>query len=455
MRILGPGLALAATLALGAGEAAAAPPTDPQAAQQQPLQIMRVSEALDLAGPLADVLVANPDTGLDLTHPDLAPRLYSLPGPVPAPDAGTFGGNPPMVAAGAPGWDLIGTLDPPNENPDPDPSDPAGRSGHGTATAGVLGAAWNNGQGGAGVAPNARLVALRSCWDGDQCYDHIQPAAFDWASDRGVRVISLSWLSNSNNGEINSIARNSNTLFVTIPSGNGGSFDADPTSPFPCGVNLANVICVSTSAPDDGLDCGAYGPEVVDVAAPTQNSVTTQNGGGFQPTGCATSYAAPTVAGVATILFGMRPQATPAEVKQAIVASARPAPAWQGRSVSGGIVDAEAAVRALGGGVGPAPLELEVTAKRKQVAERLAVKASCSVACDLKLSAKGRAGGDRFKSKKSEEDLSAGIEEKLPLEFSRRAEREISGERGKAKITVGATSASGDAREVVEVKLKG
>jgi hypothetical protein len=242
---------------------------------------------------------------------------------------------------------------------------------------------------------------------------------------------------------------------VTIPSGNGGAFDADPTNPFPCNANLANVICVSTSAPDDGLDCGAYGPETVDVAAPTQNSVTTQNSGGFQPTGCATSYAAPTVAGVAAILFGMRPNATPAEVKQAIISTARPAGAWQGRSVSGGIVDAAAAVQAMGGGINPPPLELVVDAKAKQAAERLAVRASCSVSCDLELRAKGRAGGEKFKSKRSDEQLDAGIEEKLRLEFSKRTEREISDERGKAKITVSATSGAGDARDVLPVKLKG
>jgi len=449
------GLWMTASLAPGATQALGAAPTDPQAAGQQPLQIMRVPEALDLAGPLADVPVATPDTGLDLDHPDIAPRLFALAQAVPAPDAGTFGGSPPTVAPGAPGWDMIGTLDPPAESPDADPTDPAGRSGHGTAVAGVLGAAWNNGQGGAGIAPNARLMAMRTCWDGDQCYDHIQPPAFDWAADRGARVVSLSWLSGQNAGEVESIARNSNTLFVTIPSGNGGAFDADPTNPFPCSANLANVICVSTSAPDDGLDCGAFGPTTVDVAAPTQNSVTAQNGGGFQPTGCATSYAAPTVAGVAAILFGMRPQATAAEVKQAIVSSVRPAPAWQGRSTSGGIVDAAAAVRALADGVGPAPLELDVAAKAKQAAKRLAVRASCSAPCELRVAAKGKAGGDRFKSKTSKESADAGIEEKLELDFARRIERAIAGERGNAKVTVRASSDVGDAREVVDVKLKG
>jgi hypothetical protein len=353
-------LASACAAALLVSAAPAALPSDPLAGKQEPLRIMRVGPALDRAGPLADVRVFTPDTGLDLDHPDIAPRLFSLPAPVAAPDAGTYGGNPPTVPAGAHGWDMIGTLAPPNENPDSDPTDPPGGSGHGTAVAGILGAAANNGQGGAGVAPNARLIALRTCWDGDQCYGHIQPVSFRWAAQRGARVISLSWLSSADEQGIAQAIRSlDQVLFVTIPSGNGGAFDADPTNPFPCNIDAPNVLCVSTSSPQDGLDCGAFGSRSVDVAVPTRNSVTTRNTGGYiDPTGCATSWAAPTAAGVATILFGIAPQAGTGAVRRAIIDSARDVPAWRNRSVSGGVIDAAAAVslfrsRLGGGGGGP------------------------------------------------------------------------------------------------------
>jgi hypothetical protein len=302
---------------------------------------MRVPQALDLAGrSLQDVPVLVADTGLDLQNPDIAPRLFSLPSPVPAPD-----GVAATVAAGAPGWDLIGTNTPGDVRPDADPDDPLGGSGHGTAVAGILGAAWDNGVGGAGVAPNARFVALRTCWDGDECYQSVQAPAIDWAAARGVRVASFSWLSGPLEPGLRDAIRNHpEVLFVTIPSGNGGAYDADGDDPQPCGLDAPNVLCVSTSAPDDGLDCGAYGPRSVDVAVPTRNTVTTLNGGGSGPVGCATSFASPAAAGVATILFGIDPSATPAEVRSAIIDSARGVPAWAGRSTSGGIVDAAAAV---------------------------------------------------------------------------------------------------------------
>ena len=350
---------LALVLAPGAFAAA---PTDPSAASQQPLALMHVGEALDHIGPqLADVPVLAADTGLDLQHPDIAPRLFSLPQNTPAPDADNPGNPGGTVMAGAAGWDLIGGGDNvPNPfalHPDADPSD---ENGHGTLVAGLLGAAWNNGQGGAGIAPNARFVALRTCWGNDECYQYVQAAAFNWAADRGVRVVSMSWLSSNlpadqEQGLRDAITQHPNVLFVTIPSGNDGAYDVDdPVAqqnktgsmypPYPCSLNAPNVLCVTTSSPSDDLDCGGYGATSVDVAVPTQNSITTSRGGGFGGTGCATSFAAPTAAGLATILFGIDPTATAADVRSAIVDSARKVPAFAGKSVSGGVADAVAAV---------------------------------------------------------------------------------------------------------------
>jgi hypothetical protein len=325
-------------IAAAAGLASAAAPTDPQAAAQQPLTIMNVGAAIDAAGPLSDVPVLVADTGIDTDHPDLAPRILS-----PIPQGSDFIGN---------------TCDPGNgdTNPDNDPNHGA-CSEHGTNVAGLLGAAWNNGVGGAGVAPNATFIPFRTCWDNDQCYEFVQVDAMNRAiDDFGARVVSMSWLVDASiSGDFKKvITSHPNTLFVAIPSGNGGATNAEGESGdrMPCGLDTDNVLCVSTSAPDDGLDCGDYGKTLVDVAVPTQNSITTTNGGGFGPTGCATSFAAPTAAGLATILFGINPQASASQVRQAIISGARPVEAWTNKSVSGGIADAAGAVQAFQGGGG-------------------------------------------------------------------------------------------------------
>ena len=297
------------------------------------------------------MLVTNLDTGLDLDHPEFSGRLATVAAGTPAPLS--FGSPPPppttVPAGGSPGWDLLGTL---TESlvlaPDPDPTDPVGQTSHGTAVAGILGAAFNNGVGGVGVAPNARFLAIRSCWDDDDCFQSIQADAVDWAVARGVRVFSMSWLATKDDYETSfkpSVAAASNALFVAIPGGNGEGGQLADLDRRPCGDPASNILCVSTSSPTDGQDCGEYNPTMVDLAVPTQNNITTTNGGGTGPTGCATSFAAPMAAGAAAVLFGLDPTATPAVVKQALIDSARPVAAWAGKSVSGGVLDLDAAVR--------------------------------------------------------------------------------------------------------------
>ncbi len=105
--------------------------------------------------------------------------------------------------------------------PDPDPTDPVGQTSHGTAVAGILGAAFNNGVGGVGVAPNARFLAIRSCWDDDDCFQSIQADAVDWAVARGVRVFSMSWLADKDDYEMSfkpSVAAASNRCSSRSPA---------------------------------------------------------------------------------------------------------------------------------------------------------------------------------------------------------------------------------------------
>lgn len=351
-------VAVVACLAGAASAFAIAPPDDPLYPQQiaagGALNLIHEPQALASIGstPLADVLVSNFDTGLDLDHPDFLTRLATVPAGTPAPNS--YGSPPPaptvVSAGGSNGWDLLGTNVPGDStlHPDADPTDPVGQTSHGTAVAGILGAAFNNRQGGIGVAPNARFLAMRTCWDDDDCYQSIQSDAANWAAARGVRVVSMSWLADRADYTSDfapALHAASNTLFVAIPSGNGGATLADADRR-PCGDPASNILCVTTSSPTDGLDCGDYNPTIVDLAVPTQNNITTSNGGGFSgATGCATSYAAPIAAGAAAVLFGLDPNATPQIVKQALIDSARPAAAWAGKSVSGGILDLDAAVR--------------------------------------------------------------------------------------------------------------
>ncbi|WP_229507898.1 S8 family serine peptidase [Massilia sp. Dwa41.01b] len=67
---------------------------------------------------------------------------------------------------------------------------------HGTAVAGVIGAQTGNGVGIAGVAPGARIMALRACWEQARqparCNSFTLGKAINFALENGARIINLS-----------------------------------------------------------------------------------------------------------------------------------------------------------------------------------------------------------------------------------------------------------------------
>lgn len=67
---------------------------------------------------------------------------------------------------------------------------------HGTAVAGVIAARTGNGVGIAGVAPGARIMALRACWESKReparCNSFTLGKAINYALENGARIINLS-----------------------------------------------------------------------------------------------------------------------------------------------------------------------------------------------------------------------------------------------------------------------
>jgi DNA-binding beta-propeller fold protein YncE len=106
------------------------------------------------------------------------------------------------------------------------------------------------------------------------------------------------------------------------------------------------------------------------------------------------------------------------------------------------------------GGGGGTALTLELDGKAKQKAKKLAVTATCSIACDLSGSAKGKAGGEKLKSKRAADELAAGESAKLRLKLGRKALRTAKGERGKLTATVVAEAGAERVVEKLKLKLK-
>ncbi|PIQ40659.1 MAG: peptidase S8 [Thalassolituus sp. CG17_big_fil_post_rev_8_21_14_2_50_53_8] len=140
---------------------AQATPNDPAYRYQWHYPAINLPQAWNLSQG-DDVIVAVIDTGVFLAHPDLSGQLT---------DGYDFVSNPDSARDG-------NGLD---SNPD-DPGDsplPGASSWHGTHVAGTIAALTNNAIGGAGVAPNAKIMPLRALGKNNgSSYDIIQAVRY-------------------------------------------------------------------------------------------------------------------------------------------------------------------------------------------------------------------------------------------------------------------------------------
>jgi uncharacterized delta-60 repeat protein len=103
---------------------------------------------------------------------------------------------------------------------------------------------------------------------------------------------------------------------------------------------------------------------------------------------------------------------------------------------------------------GPPPLSLELKAKRKQRAGKLKALLTCSVECQASARAKGRAGGEKFKTKLVKSALPAEVATKLKLKLKRADRADVVGERGRAKVIASAHTIDSSVTEKAKLKLK-
>jgi serine protease len=165
MRKLVATLATLSVLALSAGTAAAAPNDPYWNLQWGPAQINASQAWTTSTGAGATIAVV--DSGVDLDHPDLAGKIVG---------GATFFGCPTQPnGCGNGDWQSGGGTP----------------EAHGTHVAGIAAAVSNNGIGIAGVAPDAKILAVRSLDANGGSFEEIA-AGVRWATDHGANVINLS-----------------------------------------------------------------------------------------------------------------------------------------------------------------------------------------------------------------------------------------------------------------------
>jgi subtilisin family serine protease len=318
-----------------------ATPDDPLFGREWDMSAIRAPEAWDVTTGSAQVTVGVVDTGIDATHPDLAPNLWTNPG-----ESGggreTNGldddGNGRIDDVH--GWDFV--------DEDAQPQD---GNGHGTHVSGTIAARGNDGVGVAGLNWTAAVMPLRVLGDDGSGYVSDVVTAYAYAARKGARVVNASLGGDSfSRAEHDAIVAAPDTLFV-VAAGNDGAND-DVTSEYPCDYDLSNVVCVAASDRDDSLaSFSNYGAATVDLAAPGVDIASTWLGGGYALLD-GTSTATPHVTGAAALLLAHNGALTVADLHNALLSSSHAVPALAGRVATGGRLDVAAALS-----VPPAPAE--------------------------------------------------------------------------------------------------
>ena len=233
------------------------------------------------------VTVAIIDSGVDRTHPAFAGRYLG-------------------------GYDFI--------DRDDEPDDPHG---HGTHVAGTaLGDGF-------GVAPAAKLLAYRVIDANGRGFASDVIAALERALEDGTDVVNLSLgapTGDANEPDARAVDKAVEEGMVVVLA--AGNFGGTQSIGSPATARLG--ITVGNAGPDDAvLYDSSYGPVhpaldlKPDVVAPGEEILSARTGGGVSVKS-GTSMASPHVAGAAALLLELHPQWTPAQVKSALIGTARP-----------------------------------------------------------------------------------------------------------------------------------
>lgn len=188
----------------------------------------------------AGQVIAVLDTGVDLTHPDLAANLWTGPG-------------------GIHGFDFVDNDNVPDDH-----------HYHGTHVAGTAAAVADNNIGVAGVAPQAQIMAVRVL-DGDGGGDSGATInGIDFAATNGAGVINVSLGGPGADQATQDAITRAELRGSVIVAAAGNEASNNDLVPFsPCSLPNANIVCVA--AIDNQSELASYsnfGVASVDVGAP-------------------------------------------------------------------------------------------------------------------------------------------------------------------------------------------
>jgi subtilisin family serine protease len=137
-------------------------------------------------------------------------------------------------------------------------------------------------------------------------------------------------------------ANNAGIMFIAAAGNSGTNNDTAPS--YPSNYNLPNVIAVAAIDKTGGLaSFSQYGATSVDIGAPGVGIFSTTASDTYSSYN-GTSMATPHVTGAVALYASAHAGASVAQIRNAILSSAVPTPSLNGKTVTGGRLDANAAL---------------------------------------------------------------------------------------------------------------
>jgi subtilisin family serine protease len=285
-----PGTRVYPDLALKAFEA----PNDPSLSTQWNLTAVNAQAAWDVGHGNTTVRVADIDSGVDATHPDLAGKLVS-------------------------GYDAVTAAPLPAGNSDD--------VGHGTATAGVIGAATNNGTGLASLGYDTSVLPIKVADSTGAIALSSLVRAFYYAADNGARIINVSLGGcEQSQAEADAVSYAQSHGALVIAAAGNEAQDGNPTE-YPAA--LPGVLGVGATAFDGSRAIYSNSGSYVDLVAPggsgdgdPSHDVPLLKTGGGVVQEAGTSFATPLVSAAAALVLARQPNATAADIAQILTSTA-------------------------------------------------------------------------------------------------------------------------------------
>ncbi|MCB0364202.1 MAG: S8 family serine peptidase [Bdellovibrionaceae bacterium] len=277
--------------------------------------------AWDISTGSKNIVVAVIDTGVGYNIAELAPNMWK--------NTAELNGTPGVDDDNNGFVDDIYGYDFANKD-----GDPMDDHGHGSHTSGTIGAKGNDGQGLVGVAWDVSIMGVKflTAQGGGSLDDAI--ASIDYATQMGANIMSNSWGGGGYSRALEeSIQRANDAGIIFIAAAGNSSMNNDVNPTYPATYNVDNVLSVA-AVDNQGQLAGFsnYGKTTVDVGAPGVNVLSTTPTGYQSWSG--TSMATPHVSGVAALLLSHE-ALTPVQLKERLIATAKPIGGLRGKTVAG------------------------------------------------------------------------------------------------------------------------